>query len=160
LGIGVAIVFPAVISLLIGANINLFIMAFIFGALAKVAMLYFAFQKWFAPKSYLHNSYDTILYAGGLGLGVGLGSLLSLFFFPAESQQFVLFILLYHTALGVILGKGISEADKQKPYMALAIPILIDGCATYLTNIALLVYLGTIAYGAWLFHQQQTKATA
>lgn len=160
LGIGAAIIFLAVISLLIGANVNHFIMAFIFGALAKVGMLYFAFQKWFAPKSYLHNSYDTILYAGGLGLGVGLGSLLSLFFFPAESQQLVLFSLLYHTALGVILGKGISEADKQKPYMALAIPILIDGCATYLTNIALLVYLGTIAYGAWLFHQQQTKVAA
>ena len=160
LGIGVAILFLAGISLLIGANINLFIMAFIFGALTKIALLYFAFQKWFAPKSYLHNSYDTILYTGGLGLGVGLGSLLSLFFFPAETQQLVLFSLLYHTALGVILGKGISDADKQKPYMALAIPILIDGCATYLTNIALLVYLGTIAYGAWLFHQQQTKATA
>jgi len=160
LGFGAAILFLAGISLLIGANINHFIMAFVFGALAKVAMLYFAFQKWFAPKPYLHNSYDTILYTGGLGLGVGLGSLLSLFFFPAETQQLVLFSLLYHSALGVILGKGISDADKQKPYMALAIPILIDGCATYLTNIALLVYLGTIAYGAWLFHQQQTKATA
>lgn len=160
LGIGAAIIFLTGISLQIGANINLFIMAFIFGALAKVAMLYFAFQKWFAKKPYLQHPYDTVLYVGGLGLGIGLGGLIALFVFPAESQQLVLFSLLYHTALGVILGKGISDADKQKPYMALAIPILIDGCANYLTNIALLVYLGTIAYGTWLFHQQQTKVTA
>lgn len=160
LGIGAAIIFLTGISLQIGANINLFIMAFIFGALAKVAMLYFAFQKWFAKKPYLQHPYDTVLYVGGLGLGIGLGGLIALFVFPAESQQLVLFSLLYHTALGVILGKGISDADKQKPCMALAIPILIDGCANYLTNIALLVYLGTIAYGIWLFHQQQTKVTA
>jgi serine/threonine protein kinase len=160
LGIGAAIIFLTGISLQIGANVNEFIMAVVFGALAKVAMLYFAFQKWFAKKPYLYNSYDTVLYVGGLGLGMGLGGLLALFVFPAESQQLVLFSLLYHTALGVILGKGISEADQQKPYMAMAPPLVIDGCATYLTNIALLVYLGAIAYGAWLFHQQQTKATA
>lgn len=160
IGIGIGILFLAGISLMIGANLGAFIMSFVFGGCIKVGLLYFAHKQWFASKNFIHNEYDTLLFATGLGLGIGLGSLLSLFVYPANAQQLVLLSLFYHTALGVIVGKGIIEAKSKPIYVALAIPIVLDGCSNYFTNISLLLYLGATAYGAWLFHQYQTKTSA
>jgi serine/threonine protein kinase len=157
IGVGIGILFLVGISILVGANLGALLMAFVFSGMVKVGVLYFAFKRWFASKSFVQNDYDTVLFSMGIGLGLGLGSLLSLFVYPASVQQLVLLSLFYHVAFGVLVGKGIVETKTKPWYVALAVPVAIDGCATYFTNISLLVYLGAFGYGAWLFYQYQPK---
>jgi serine/threonine protein kinase len=159
IGMGSGIFFLAWASILLGSNLGALLMAFVFSGMVKVGLIYFAFQRWFASKSFVQNDYDTVLFSMGLGLGLGLGSLLSLFVYPASVQQLLLFSFFYHTAFGVLVGKGIVESKTKPWYVALAIPVAIDGCATYFINVLLLVYLGVIGYGAWLFHQYQPKTS-
>lgn len=155
---GVGIAFAYSIVAVLGFSIAM-IAGAIVGAAAKVFFIYWVFEKYYSKKSYLTNVYDTQLYVSGISLGVSLIALLTLFNASSSMHQYIVLVLPYHAALGSIIGYQIFEnkTAKKPIYLALLIPFVIDATYTYLSSVSLLVMLGTMVYGGFLFHQSRSK---
>ncbi len=155
-GIGIAFVYSIVAAL--GFYIAFFVGAVI-GAAAKIFLIYWVFEKYYSKKAYITNAYDTQLYVSGISLGVSLVALLSLFFASSLIRQYIILVFPYHFALGSIIGYQIfdNKTAKKPFYLALMIPFAIDAAYTFLSSVSLLVMLGTMIYGVFLFHQSRSK---
>lgn len=155
---GVGIAFAYSIVAVLGFSIAMIVGAIV-GAAAKVFFIYWVFEKYFSKKNYLTTTYDTQLYVSGISLGVSLIALLTLFNASSSMHQYIILVLPYHTALGSIIGYQIFDNKiANKPiYLALLIPFVIDAAYTYLSSVSLLIMLGVMIYGGFLFHQSRSK---
>lgn len=155
-GIGIAIAYAIVV--VIGFSVAM-IVGSVVGAAAKVFLIYWVFEKYYSKKAYITNDYDTQLYVLGIGLGVSLVALISLFMATSGMHQYIVLVFPYHAALGSIIGYQIFEnKTAKKPfYLALLIPFAIDAAYTFLLSVSLLLMLATMLYGGFLFHQSRSK---
>lgn len=155
---GIGIAFAYSIVAVLGFSIAKFVGATV-GAAAKVFFIYWVFEKYYSKKPYITNAYDTQLYVSGISLGVSLVALISLFWASSTMKQYIILVLPYHAALGSIIGYQIFEniTAKKPIYLALLIPFVIEAAYTYLSSVSLLIMLGLMLYGGFLFHQSRTK---
>lgn len=155
---GVGIAFAYAIVAVLGFAVALFVGSAV-GAAAKVCFIYWVFEKYYSKKAYMANAYDTQLYVSGISLGVSLVALIGLFTASSATHQNIILDLPYHAALGSIIGYQIfdNKTAKKPFYLALLIPFAIDFAYTFLSNVSLLVMLGTMIYGGYLFHQSRSK---
>jgi hypothetical protein len=155
---GIGIAFAYSIVAVLGFSIAKFVGATV-GAAAKVFFIYWVFEKFYSKKPYITNAYDTQLYVSGISLGVSLVALISLFGASSAMHQYIILVLPYHAALGSIIGYQIFEniTAKKPIYLALLIPFVIEAAYTYLSSVSLLIMLGVMLYGGFLFHQSRTK---
>lgn len=155
---GVGIAFAYAIVAVFGFAVAMFVGAVV-GAAAKVFFIYWVFEKYYSKKAYITNAYDTQLYVSGISLGVSLVALFSLFTASSTMHQTIILDLPYHAALGSIIGYQIfdNKTAKKPFYLALLIPFAIDAAYIFLSSVSLLIMLGTMFYGGFLFHQSRSK---